>query len=88
MNIKTEALKLLRESCALNESPDENTRFDEISIDSLTFVELIVKAEIVFGVEFEEEELGIGAWEKVGDFIECIRRKTKNGKAIEEYTTV
>ena len=45
-------------------------------IDSLSFVELVVKAEDKFGIQFEDEELTVYAWERVRDFIDAVEKKS------------
>lgn len=73
MELRTEVLELIREACAVEE-PNlcEESIFEEISIDSLSFIELIVRAEDKFGIEFDDEDLNIYGWKTVGDFIDRI----------------
>ena len=61
-----EVFSLLAQTCAL---------------DSLSFVEFIVRAEVAFGIEFDDEDLDVGRWKTAGACAEKIeelcRRKEK-----------
>lgn len=53
----------------------EESKLRELSLDSLSFVQVVVDIEAEMGIEFEIEELNIDNWEKVGDIIKSIRNK-------------
>lgn len=84
MSLRKEALELIGEICAVKEEKvDEDSLFAQLSIDSLSFVELVVKAEDKFGIRFEDEELTIYAWERARDFIDAVeKKKTPKGDNI------
>lgn len=84
MSLRKEALELIGEICAVKEEKvDEDSLFAQLSIDSLSFVELVVKAEDKFGIRFEDEELTIYAWERARDFIDAVeKKKTPEGDNI------
>ena len=48
----------------------------ELSTDSLSFIEFLVRVEETFNIEFEAEELDINVWETVGDIIKAVGVKT------------
>lgn len=76
---KERILETVREGCALVEEVTEASYLSELSLDSLAFVEIIVKLENDLAVEFELDELSLDAWETVGDIIACVEEKM-NGK--------
>lgn len=69
-------LTLLREHCALEEKEiTPETPLESLSLDSLSFIALLVGLEEEFGVEFEDEELLLSAWERVGELQKRIEEK-------------
>ena len=76
-----EVFALLAQSCALEEDIKPDSELKELSLDSLSFVEFIVRAEEAFGIEFDDEDLDVGRWKTVGACAEKIeelcRRKEK-----------
>ena len=58
----------------------DRTRFSDLSIDSLSFVELIVTAEDNFNVAFSDRELLLSEWETAGDFVQAIKKKIRERK--------
>ena len=70
--MKEKILKIIQASCALEEDINIDSKIDAISIDSLTFVEAIIKIEEEFGVEFDLELLDMRKWETVYDIIVMI----------------
>ena len=50
-------LCLLREACALGEAADEESRFEQLSLDSLSYVAFLVQLEEEFGIEIPSEDL-------------------------------
>ncbi len=58
--MKERIIKIVRDCCALTEvNMTPASEIKELSLDSLSFVELIVKLETEFGIEFEDEQLNI-----------------------------
>ena len=47
----------------------QGTKLKDLSLDSLSLIEVIVKIEEEFSIEFDDEELYIGKWEKIEDII-------------------
>ena len=46
-----------------------------LSLDSLTFVNIVIEIEDMYGIEFEIDELGIFDWKTVGDIIDSVEEK-------------
>ena len=73
---KTDGVKIMliiRDCCALTEdgiTPESEIK--TLSIDSLSFVELIVNLETEFGIEFEDEQLNIYDYVTVQDIINAV----------------
>lgn len=73
---KNKVIELLHSACALEEQITEKTKLRELSTDSLSFIEFLVRVEETFNIEFEAEELDINVWETVGDIIKAVGVKT------------
>lgn len=76
-------IELTRKYCALQEDNiTSETKIKEISLDSLSFISLIVNLEQEFEIQFEDEELNIYDWETVQEIINIVEMKVneKNGK--------
>ena len=83
--MRNEALELIRETCGAEEPElSEESPFCELSIDSLSFVELIVRVEEAFGIEFEDEELSVYAWRLTGDFIDAAEKNYRAAHAAKK----
>lgn len=50
-----------------------DTPFNEIGLDSLEYMNFIIKVEDAFDIEFEDEDLLFDNYEKVSDFVEKIK---------------
>lgn len=69
-------LRILRENCALpEEEVFESSVLSELSLDSLSFIDALVKIEEVSGIEFDMEELDLSRWERVEDIIRSVEEK-------------
>jgi acyl carrier protein len=71
--MKEKIIEIIRECCALTEdniTPD--TELKDLSLDSLSFVEFIVKLESEFNIEFEDEQLNIRDYATVRDIITAV----------------
>lgn len=69
-------IRILRESCALpDEEVFESSVLSELSLDSLSFIDALVKIEEMSGTGFEMEELDLSRWERVEDIIRCVEGK-------------
>lgn len=73
---KQKIIEIILSACALGENhADVNTKLCELSLDSLSFVSVIVKLENEFGIEFDTDDLNIGKWETVQDIITATEEK-------------
>ncbi len=70
-------LCLLREACALGEAADEESRFEQLSLDSLSYVAFLVQLEEEFGIEFEDEALDLREAGTVGELLRLVEEKVK-----------
>ena len=69
-------LRILRENCALpEEEVFESSVLSELSLDSLSFIDALVKIEEISGIEFDMEELDLARWERVEDIIRSVEEK-------------
>jgi acyl carrier protein len=75
MSIKDEVLTGLKEKLALS-SIDENSRLQDLGIDSLDIVEYLLEIEERYGVEFPPEEMS--DLKTINDLVVLI--ETKSGK--------
>ena len=75
-------IRILRESCALpEEEVFESSVLSELSLDSLSFIDALVKIEEISGIEFDMEELDMARWERVEDIIRSVEEK-KNAEPL------
>mgnify|MGYP001151800033 CR=1 FL=1 len=51
---------------------NKDSKFDEIGLDSIEFVQLIVNIEDKFNIEFNEEELNVDMYKNVNDLVKVI----------------
>ena len=69
-------IEIIRDACALKEDNITfETNLGDISLDSLTFIEVIVRIEQEFGIEFDDEDLNIDDWGPIGDVIHYVEGK-------------
>lgn len=81
MNIDGKVMNMIRESCAEKECcVTKQTSFADLSIDSLSFVELVVGVEDAFEISFDDSELILSDWKTVGNFIRRIKQKLQEKK--------
>lgn len=79
MPFREQVLEELRQSCAADAlSVTECSLFCEIGLDSLSFVELIVKLEDKYGIRFKDEELNVYDWNSVKGFIDTVENYVLN----------
>lgn len=78
--MKDVIFEIIREACALNETINENTKINELSLDSLSFVEVIVKIEQLFDIEFDIEQAMLSCWETVKDIIHAVEEMVNEKK--------
>lgn len=68
--MKERIIQLLQDACALEEKRiTSRTDLKELSLDSLSFIDFLVNVENEFGIEFAPEELMLGYWKTVGEFV-------------------
>ena len=65
-------LNIIKNSCALSDEVTQETNFVDLSLDSLSFIFIIVNLEEEFNIEFEIEKLDIRKWIKVSDLINIV----------------
>lgn len=58
--------------CALTENITKNSKIKELSLDSLSFVQIIVNLEREFCIEFDDEKLNINLYTTVGELMEAV----------------
>lgn len=74
--MKEKIIEIIRNACALEENNITlETMLQDISLDSLSFIEFLVRIEETFNIEFEAEELDMSGWETVGDILKEVERK-------------
>ena len=65
-----EKIEIIRNACALEENDITlETKLQDLSLDSLSFIEAIVKIEQEFNIEFEIDQADLVYWNTVGDII-------------------
>ena len=68
--MKEKIIEIIRNACALEEKDITlQTKLKDLSLDSLSFIEAIVKIEQTFDIEFEFEQAELSYWESIGDII-------------------
>ena len=67
--MKEKFIEIIQEACALDDVVSVDTKLQDISMDSLSFVEAIVKIEQEFDIEFGVDEAELTYWDTVGDII-------------------
>ena len=67
--MKEKIIEIIQEACALDDVVSVDTKLQDISMDSLSFVEAIVNIEQEFDIEFEIDQAELAYWETVGDII-------------------
>lgn len=74
-DIGEKIIRIVRETCALEEAVTAESRLKELSLDSLSFISALVQIEDETEIEFEIEELNMDGWETVGDLIKAVEEK-------------
>lgn len=73
--MKDRVIEIIQNACAIDEIVTMESELKLLSLDSLTFVGIVVELEEEFGVEFELDELGVFNWETVGDIVKSVEDK-------------
>ena len=73
--MKNKVIELIKDNLALDEEVDIDTPLKSLSLDSLSFINLIVQIEENYDIDFSFDELDIKKWNNVNDFIQTIKEK-------------
>ena len=73
--MKERVIEIIQNACALEEKITLTSELKLLSLDSLSFIEVIVEIEDATGVEFDIDELGLFNWETVGDIVNSVEEK-------------
>ena len=78
--MKTRIMQLIKDACALTEKDvSEDSEIKLLSLDSLSFIGLIVSIETEFDIVFDDEQLSILDYVYVKDLI-TTAEELKNGR--------
>ena len=73
--MKEKIIEIIRNACALEENDITlETKLQDLSLDSLSFIEAIVSIEQEFDIEFEDESLNIYEWKTVEEIIQYVEK--------------
>ena len=78
--MKNRIMSIIRNACAIEEEVTIDSELKLLSIDSLTFVSIVVELEDEFGVEFEIDELDVFNWKTVKDIVDSVEDKLHEEK--------
>lgn len=73
--MKNKVIELIKDNLALDEEVDIDTPLKSLSLDSLSFINLIIQIEETYDIDFSFDELDIKKWNIVNDFIQTIKEK-------------
>lgn len=77
--MKEKIIEIIRNACALEEKEiTPQTEFSDLSLDSLSFIEVIVNIEREYEIEFNDEKLNIYDWKTVEDLSHYVEER-RNG---------
>ena len=74
LEMSDKIISIIKEFCALDEDITIDTHISDLSLDSLSFISIIVEIENLYNIEFDIETLDIKTWNTVGDIIEYVMR--------------
>lgn len=78
--MKEKIISIIQKGCALEEVVFPESELKALSLDSLSFVAVLVAIEEEFQIEFELDELDMGAWNTVADVIKAAEEKADDKK--------
>ena len=78
--MKEKIIGIIQKGCALEETVSPESELKALSLDSLSFVAVLVAIEEEFQIEFELDELDMGAWNTVADVIKAAEEKADDKK--------
>lgn len=73
--MKEKIIEIIQNACAIDEEVAPDSELKLLSLDSLTFVNIVIEIEDMYEIEFEIDELGIFDWKTVGDIIDSVEEK-------------
>ena len=74
--MKEKIIEIIRNACALEENDiTSQTKLEDLSLDSLSFIEIIVRIEEEFQITFEDRELNFYDWEEVGELVRLVEER-------------
>ena len=73
-------IEIIKKTCALNEDVTTESELKLLSLDSLSFVAVLVEIEEKFNIEFELDEILMSNWQTVGDVIKLVEVKISEKK--------
>lgn len=66
-------IKLIKNKVLIDEKVNLNTKFTDLSLDSLSFIELLLEIEEMYKIEFNDSSLYIDNYKTVNDLINKIK---------------
>ena len=66
-------IKLIKNKVSLDENVNLNTKLTDLSLDSLSFIELLLEIEEMYKIEFNDSSLYIDNYKTVNDLINKIK---------------
>ena len=72
--METKIINIVQNECVMGEIITSKTVISDLSLDSLSFISIIVELEKTFNIEFDIETLDIKTWNTVGDIIEYVKK--------------
>ena len=78
--MKEKIISIIQKGCALEETVFPESELKALSLDSLSFVAVLVAIEEEFQIEFELDELDRNAWNTVADVIKAAEEKADGKK--------
>ena len=73
--MKNRVVEIIKNACAVDEEVSLDSELKLLSLDSLTFVSIVVELEEEFGIEFELDELELFNWKMVKDIVKSVEEK-------------
>lgn len=67
-------IEIIKKNCALDDEITIDSELKLLSLDSLTFVTILVEIEELYNIEFDIEKLDIKSWKSVNDLIKEVEK--------------
>lgn len=67
-------IEIIKKNCALDDEITIDSELKLLSLDSLTFVTILVEIEELYNIEFDIEKLDIKSWNTVIDLIKEVEK--------------